>query len=551
MPLDSSHELYIIEDRGDIELIKRYSNCFKGIACLLFLLSAGVVFASGKQASETSLVTKSGPIKGVQQDGVYVYRGIPYAKPPVGDLRFAPPQDIEPWTDVLDCIKYGPMIAQRRTMPVVLDNTEQSEGALTLNVWTPSAPQGTDKLPVYVYIHGGGYGTGTGTDKTLAGTSFAQNGVVAVTINYRLSTLGFFASNETYKQYGTTGNWGLLDQIKALEWIRDNIEDFGGDPAQITIGGESAGSWSVSALLLSPLAEGLFRGAIMESGTIFAVQSLASSRGDLQESIEASQALADVFGVSDTEEGLKHLRQVDPYVLNYLSPFIVNQSSILSPFYLLPVFDGVVLPKDPVAALREGNFNKVNLLIGFNRDEGTLFVPSTVDESFYEAYGSRMAGEGWPLIAERFPVDENNTATQRSQQLVAYTWFTAGSKVFADTLAPDNSVFMYNYHFVAPDSPPALGARHAADIPYVFNTVGASATAEAKKVAEEMHARWINFIKSGDPNNGVPLPSATQWPKYDPQKPEVIFFDNEVTTGTLPNQENLDFVAGVLYGTAE
>ncbi|MDR1030396.1 MAG: carboxylesterase family protein [Treponema sp.] len=555
MTLDFFYGLYTIKPRGDIELINRNSNDFTGIACLLFLLAAGTVFASGKQAPEnpalgTSLVTKNGPIKGVQQDGIYVYKGIPYAKAPVGDLRFAPPQDVEPWTDVLDCTKYGPMISQWLTFPISVDNKKQSEGALILNVWTPAEPQKADKLPVYVFIHGGGFGFGTGSQNTLNGTSFAQNGVVTVTINYRLSTLGFFASNETYKQYGTTGNWGLLDQIKALEWIRDNIEDFGGDPAQVTIGGESAGSYSVSALILSPQAEGLFHGAIMESGTILSLQSsLPQARGDLQKSIEASQALADVFGVSDTEEGLKHLRQVDPYVLNYLSPFMMNQASILPPFYLMPVFDGAVLPKDPVAALHEGNFNKVNLLIGFNHDEGTLFIPSTVDDSFYESYGSRMVGEGWPVIAERFPVDENNTAAQRTQQVLAYSWFTAGSKVFADTLAHNNSVFMYNYNFAAPGNP--LGAYHAGEIPHVFNTVGESASEESKKVAQEMHTRWINFIKNGDPNSGVTLPSATQWPKYDPEKPEVIFFDTEVTAGTLPDQENLDFVAQVLYGTTE
>jgi para-nitrobenzyl esterase len=458
---------------------------------------------------------------------------------------------VEPWTDVLDCTKYGPLIPQWLAATIPLDNTEQSEDALILNVWTPSAPKKADKLPVYVFIHGGGFGFGTGNQKTFDGTSFAQNGVVAITINYRISTLGFFASNETYKQYGTTGNWGLLDQIKALEWVRDNIEDFGGDPAQVTVGGESAGSYGVSALILSPLAKGLFRGAIMESGTILSIQSLiAQAHGNLQKSIEASQALADVFGVSDTEAGLKHLRQTDPYVLNYLSPFAMNQASILSPFYLTPVFDGATLPTDPVAALSEGNFNKVNLLIGFNRDEGTLFVPSTVDESFYESYVSRMAGEGWPLIAERFPVDENYTAAQRTQQLITYSWFSAGTKVFADTLASDNSVFMYNFNFAAPGSP--LGAYHTAEMPYAFNTIDQlTASEDSKKLAQEMHTRWINFIKSGDPNNGVPLPSTTQWPKYDPQKPEVIFFDNEVTTGTLPNQENLDFVAGVLYGTAE
>jgi para-nitrobenzyl esterase len=524
-------------------------------------LATGTVFASGKQAPETpvagtSLSTKNGSIKGIQQDGIYVYRGIPYAKAPVGDLRFAPPQAVEPWTDVLDCTKYGPRITQWLTTQtfMVLDNQEESEDALMLNVWTPSEPKKNDKLPVYIFLHGGGYALGSGNDKTLDGTSLAQNGVVAVTINYRISTLGFFASNETYNQYGTTGNWGILDQIKALEWVRDNIAEFGGDPEQVTIGGESAGSWSVSALLLSPLAKGLFHGAIMESGSILGILS-SLSRGDLQKSIEESQELADIFGASDTAEGLAYLRQLDAYVLNYLSPFIVNQAAPQTHFYLEPVFDGTVLPKDPVAALREGNYNNVNLLVGFNRDEGTIFIPSTVNADFYERYGSRIVGEDWAVVAERFPVNEENSAAQRAQQILAYAWFSACEKVFADALAPDSRVFMYNYNFVAPGNPrsAAMGAYHTAEIPYVFNTLPIKGLTgvENEKLAKEMHSRWINFIKNGDPNVGITPPTDTPWPQYDREKPEVIFFDNEVTTGTLPDQENLDFITQVLYGTVE
>ncbi|MDR1074188.1 MAG: carboxylesterase family protein, partial [Treponema sp.] len=297
----------------------RNSTIFIGMACLLFFMSAGTVFSSGASAG-TSLVTKNGPIKGVRAKGVYAYKGIPYAKAPVGDLRFAPPQDAEPWTEVRDCTKYGPVIPQWLTVSLRLDNTEQSEDALIVNVWTPSAPKKNDKLPMYVFIHGDGYAFGSGNEKDYDGTGFALDGVVAVTINYRLSALGFFASNETYNQYGTTGNWGILDQIKVLEWVRDNIAEFGGDPEQVTIGGESAGSLSVSALVLSPLAKGLFRSAIMESGAILAMQAMAY-HGDLQKSIEQSQALAGIFGASDTAEGLAYLRQVDGYVLNYLSPF--------------------------------------------------------------------------------------------------------------------------------------------------------------------------------------------------------------------------------------
>jgi para-nitrobenzyl esterase len=534
-----------------IELSNRKTIIFMGVACLVYLLSAKTVFASPAREAVLSrrVVTNKGPIQGLGNgDGIYVYKGIPYAKAPVGDLRFAPPQDVEPWTEVLDCTDYGPMAIQRPISAIVTKNPEQSEDCLTLNIWTPCAPDTKDKLPVYVFIHGGGYVIGSGNELRYDGTSFAQNGVVMVTINYRLSTLGFFASEETYKQYGTTGNWGTLDQIKALEWIRDNIADFGGDPDKVTIGGESAGSWSVSALIVSPLAKGLFRGAIMESGNIFALQSFTMYRADLQKSIAASQILAGIFGASDSEEGLKQMRQVDASVLNYFSPFISDQT-ITPAFFYSPVFDGTVLPKDPVTAFRGGNFNKVNLLVGFNRDESTLFIPATTDNKDYETIASRTIGKGYTAFVDRFPVDENNTGAQRAQQLFSYSNFSAGSKVFVDTLAPDNKVFMYHYNFIAPNDPRAalLGAYHTAELAYVFNS-SAITGAENQKFAQEMHTRWINFIKNGDPNIGATPPTATQWPQYNPAKTDVIFFDKEVRTGPLPDKENLDFAAELLYG---
>jgi para-nitrobenzyl esterase len=527
-----------------MELSKRSSNIFRGIVCLLFLFSVETAFSLGV----VSFVTKNGPVRGVLTNDIYVYKGIPYAKAPIGDLRFAPPQDVESWTDRLECTKYGPVYPQQPNLPIVLENTEQTEDSLTLNIWTPCRPSTTDKLPVYVYIHGGGYGAGTGNENTFDGTSFAKNGVVTVTFNYRLSTLGFFASEETYKQYGTTGNWGLLDQIKLLEWVRDNIEEFGGDPDQVTIGGESAGSWSVSALILSPLAKGLFRNAIMESGTILGIQTLTSSRADLQKSIEVSQTLAGIFGASDTAEGLNQLRQVDAGVLNYLSPFSMNQALAMQAFYMAPVYDGTVLPKDPIAALKEGNFNKVNLLIGFNRDEGTLFIPDATDANTYKSIAARMIGKNWTAFVDRFPVDANNSAAKRAQQLLAYAWFSAGTKVFLDTISPQMPVFMYNFNFAVPDLP--LGAHHVAELKYAFNTLATAgaAGAEHEKLAGEMHTRWINFIKNGDPNVGMTPPTATQWPQYDTAKTEVIFFDSEITTGSLPNKENLDFAARLLYG---
>jgi para-nitrobenzyl esterase len=535
-----------------IELSNRKIIIFMGVACLVYLLLAETVFASPAREAVLSrqVVTNKGSIQGlVKEDGIYVYKGIPYAKAPVGDLRFAPPQDAEPWAGVFDCTEYGPIAVQYANSSVVTKNHEQSEDCLTLNIWTPCSPDADDKLPVYVFIHGGGFGFGSGNEIRYDGTSFAKNGVVMVTINYRLSTLGFFSSEETYNQYRTTGNWGLLDQIKALEWVRDNIANFGGDPDKVTIGGESAGSVSVSALIASPLAKGLFRSAIMESGSILGIPSLTASRGNLQKSIETSRLFISIFGYSDNEEGLEQLRQVDADMLNYLSPFVLDQSAALQAFFYTPLFDGTVLPKDPVAALREGNFNKVNLLAGFNHDEGSLFIPAIADSGSYKTIAARVIGKDWRIYVDHFPIDENNSALQRARQVFGYTWFATDTKVFGDFLAgKGNRVFIYNYNYVASGNPlEDLGAYHSSELDFVFNS-GVLSGDKNKKMAQEMHTRWINFIKNADPNIGAVPPTATQWPQYDPAKPEVIFFDHEVTTGPLPDKENLDFVAELLYG---
>jgi para-nitrobenzyl esterase len=520
--------------------------------CAVYLLQAGTVFSAGKldgtPPPQASVVTTSkGILQGIQTGGVYSYKGIPYAKAPVGDLRFAPPQDTEPWDEVRDCTEYGPIAIQYPNSYVVTKNPEQSEDCLTLNIWTPAAPDADERLPVYVFIHGGGFGFGSGNEIRYDGTNFAQNGVIMVTINYRLSTLGFFSSQETYNRYGTTGNWGLLDQIKALEWVRDNIASFGGDPGKVTIGGESAGSVSVSALIVSPRAEGLFRSAIMESGSVLGIPSLAASRGNLQTSIETSLLFAKIFGAADNADGLEQLRLVDADILNYLSPFALSQGPAPQAFFYTPIFDGGTLPKDPAAAIGEGNFNKVNLLVGFNHDESSLFIQDPVDNAYYKTIAARVIGKDWRVYVDHFPVDENNSALQRTRQLFGGTWFVADTKVFGDLVAAHGGkVFMYNYNYVAPGSPlEALGAYHSSELDYVFNS-SALRGVKNKKMALEMFTRWVNFIKNADPNIGAPPPTATQWPRYDPEKAEVIIFDNEVTAGPLPDRETVDFIANIL-----
>ena len=279
-----------------------------------------------KDAEPILATTEAGTVRGVEGAGTRAYLGVPFAAPPVGERRFAPPENVEPWTETLDCENFGPTAVQANA----IEGLPMSEDCLTLNVWTPAAPGSDEKLPVYVFIHGGAFAIGSGAEPTYDGTNFAKRGIVTITINYRLNALGFYATQETYDRYGTTGNWGYLDQIKALEWIRDNVSAFGGDPKRVTIGGESAGSYAVSALILSPLAEGLFQGAIMESGTNLQIAGNAYySKADLQRSIEVCNMMSSTFGAKDDAEGLAKLRTVDADAFAQMCPLDIDFMGIV------------------------------------------------------------------------------------------------------------------------------------------------------------------------------------------------------------------------------
>lgn len=494
-------------------------------------------------AQEVTLKTHNGPVVGVKNGTVSVFKGIPYAQAPVGDLRFAPPRDAAAWKEPLQARSFGSMAMQAGP-----DNG--SEDALTLNIWTPAQAGAEKKLPVYVYIHGGAFIVGSNQNPTWDGMNFAQDGVILVTINYRLGALGFYASQTTYDAYKTTGNWGILDQIKALEWVNNNIAFFGGDPKNITVGGESAGSYSVSALMLSPLAKGLFQKAIMESGDILSLPgNNYYSKGDLARSIEVSRMFGLTFGADDTPAGLAKLRLADPLVLTYLSAVDLDFTK-MSAFSMTPVYDGRVIPKDPVNALYEGRINPVKLLYGFNRDEGSLFIPEGLSRPQYEAFvyktfGADAAGQ----LLQRYPVNADNSPTQRARQLFKYGMFTAGPKSFGDVYARSGAdVWAYHFAYAGKDLlEKGLGAAHASELKYVFGNFKSEPDETQKKLSAEMRTRWLNFIKNGDPNVGQALPTQVKWPKYDAENTTMMEFDVTVKTIVMPEKSDLEFMQKILF----
>lgn len=436
----------------------------------------------------TLVETGGGLVRGALAEGVRSFKAIPYAAPPLGELRCQPPRPAASWPGERDCTAFGEMATQ----PLAHHHAGLSYGedCLTLNIWAPEEGEG---LPVYVFIHGGGFAQGAPGMASYDGTRFAKNGVIQVNIGYRLGALGFLPMVERVAESGYAGNWGLLDQIAALRWVKDNIAAFGGDVNNITIGGESAGAFSVSGLILSPLATGLFHKAILESGNILG-QPLFTPSASGKEGAALTQGgnFLGSMGLANPEA----LQAADAQTLAKASYF---SSSLIypNPGNFWPIFDGAVLPKDPCAALTAGDYQPVSILTGFNSDEGVLFVPEGLSEGEYADFVTRAFGDEAAAVLARYPVDAGHTATDRARFL-AKMGLRLGGDLFAETLAAaGGDVYCYQYGYNRGN-----GALHGDEVNFVFDTAGALNEA-GESVKEDLHARWLAFIRDGKPGSGL------------------------------------------------
>ena len=335
--------------------------------------------AQGTAAAAALVTIDAGAVQGVApspDSPVRVYRGIPFARPPVGPLRWQPPQPVQPWQGIRDCTEFGPSCPQPPARIVPEIQGAKSEDCLYLNVWTAASPG--DNRPVLVWIHGGGFSIGSGAQRFYDGTHFAENGAVLVTINYRLGPFGFLAhpALSAESPQNASGNFGLLDQIAALTWVRHNIAAFGGDPDRVTIFGESAGGMSVGFLLASPLASGLFHRAILQSGVPGAGSPLRDTTGPNPSAEATGIAVARELGIpdpaSDSPQTAARLRDVPAETL--LETTNPRVGLFGKGRRLWPVVDGHVLPRPPDHLFARGVYNHVPVLLGSNADEGTLFL---------------------------------------------------------------------------------------------------------------------------------------------------------------------------------
>lgn len=498
---------------------------------------------TNEQEEQAPVVTTNiGTYEGLNLNDVEVFKGIPFAKEPSGSLRFAPPQAVEPFAGTYKATKFCPIPTQVSTLRDD-KNDVQGTNTLCINIYRPKNVKADAKLPVYFWIFGGAYVAGTSNHPWYDGTEFAKDGVILVSTNYRVNAQGFLSSKAQFSKYGTTGNNGLLDMIESLKFVKNNIAAFGGDPDNITIGGESAGSFSVSALVLSPLTKGLFKNAIMESGTILSFPFISlDATHNRALAYDLSERFLNKFGLSDSSEAIEALETIDPVLLahqsNYDYDFVTGRFS-----FLIPNCDGYVIPFDPVKELKEQNFNKVNILMGYNTDEGTYFAnPKITNEEYQMALDNNFGDKSDAIkaIYESF-----DAPFKKTYELLGDVMFNIGVKVFADNLAETNDVYMYHFDY-ASDKESPYGVTHASEIQYAFKTLDSKAKEQDTKVADTTHKLWVNFIKTGNPNYDGEHFIDKAWLKYKKGSALVYRIGEECSVEPFAIKERLEKMGKLL-----
>ncbi|MBU0686867.1 MAG: carboxylesterase family protein [Candidatus Margulisbacteria bacterium] len=474
------------------------------VFCLVLLISVGC-----QKPPDTVVNIKSGPISGKVEDGVRVYLGIPFAAPPVGARRWKPPYPPRPWKNVKACTKFGPACPQ----PKLHDVGRENEDCLYLNVWTP-AKNADAKLPVMFFIHGGGFLAGAASQKLYDAENLAKKGVVVVTINYRLGPYGFMAHPLLAKEspHGVSGNYGFLDQVAALKWVQKNIAVFGGNPDNVTIFGESAGSVSVATHMISPLSKGLFQQAICESGSAFGQQyALPKATGSMSEALATGKQVEKLLDCADAPNVLKAMRKVSAVeLLKKIDPGFGLFDE--RPQFSL-INDGWVIPENPAAFLAKGKQHDVPIIIGSNADEGNVFIPET-SVGKYKSWIKNYFGKYADQIYTLFPAAKDAEVRPAFNKLLAVCLFAEPGRYLARAMGKKKSkAYLYQFTRV-PNTKSAKqdGAYHGIELGYVFGNLEKSEGYDEKDFAlsDMIMDYWVTFAKTGNPNGE----GRTNWPAY-------------------------------------
>jgi para-nitrobenzyl esterase len=464
----------------------------------------------------TAKVT-GGTVEGVVKDGIASFKGIQFAAPPVGDLRWRAPQPVVPWKGVKKADDFAPGPMQDTAFGGSLGGPQKiSEDCLYLNVWT-GAKEAGEKRPVMVWIYGGGFGIGMASTPTYDGANLAKKGVVLVSIAYRLGPFGFLAHPELSKESGKgSGSYGIQDQIAGLKWVKENIAKFGGDPANVTIFGESAGAKSVGFLMTSPMAKGLFHRAISESGGAVAPPVLS-----LREAEAQGKAYLSKLGADD----IKTARALSAEKV---------QSETKGMGNFKPVPDGATIAEDPYALFEAGKFNDTPILVGTNSDEGGLFMTQKITRETFEQYIRNKYKSGVEEIIKAYPHATDAEALRSAKDAIreaSFAWSTWSWARLQSNYGA-NRVFVYYFDYRASAS--SEGASHGSEIAYVFGNLRSNKP-EEKALSELMSACWINFARNGNPNgSGLPV-----WPAFDEKEQKTMFFDKTPSARPHPNADKI------------
>lgn len=495
-----------------------------GLALLLIAAAS-----HGARATPDPVQIEGGLLEGVTESAARTFKGIPFAAPPVGSLRWRPPQRPPAWPGIRKADTFSPVCPQRGAYPPESPPEPASEDCLYLNVWMPGQPT-AEKLPVMVWIYGGALENGSASTPLYAGDELARRNVILVTANYRLGVLGFLSLPELSKEseHGVSGNYGLLDQIAALQWVQRNIAAFGGDPNRVTVFGQSSGSISISALIASPLARGLFQRAIGQSGGLFEPIELDSGFWP-----DGAEAEGQDFAQRSRGATLAALREMPAEEL------------LKTPFNAHFVVDRYVLASSPFDAYKDGTQNDVDLLVGSNADEGQLFLAGktvTVD-NFKQVLEDDFSGLIVRLMA---PSPSGGDADARALAVAfesdmrfrwdMWTWARLAAN------AGKAKVFYYQFS----RSPPfaegnryfGLGATHGMEMPYVFDHLSQQPLAwmpQDRTLASVLPAYWTNFATTGDPNGpGLPI-----WPDFRSAALQVMVLGDAIHPQQIPNEDRL------------
>jgi para-nitrobenzyl esterase len=497
-------------------------------ASALALTLFGIVCASTLAAQR--IQTESGAISGVRESGATAYKGIPFAAPPVGNLRWRPPVPVAPWTGTRKADVFAPACMQDSVSMPGETPPKVSEDCLYLNIWTPEK-SAHERLPVIVWIYGGGYISGSASMPLYWGDRLAHKGITLVTIAYRLGPLGFLAHPELTREspHHSSGNYGLMDQIAALEWIQKNIAAFGGDPKNVTIAGQSSGSISVSILMASPLAKGSFQRAIGESGGLFEPLQLGPKF-----LLANAESDGEKYAASLGATSLQQLRNLPAAKLTGNAGGIVH-----------PVIEPYVLPTSPYEAFTSGQQNDVPLLLGSNAEEARALTDVThVKAATFDSDLEHSFGQLPPALAAAYPHATDKEAQQARLDLERDLRFAWDMWAWARLQAGTGKAPVYYYSFRQQPPFPAgsvyegWGASHYAELWYVFNHLDQSPwrwTTADRKVADEMSSYWVNFAKSGNPNG----PGLTPWPAFTNVQNKVLYIGDPITVGGVPGINSL------------